>query len=1287
MAELVFSNVGRVAGSSLPGAWSAIGSAIGQAGGALLGSAIDRQLFGAGRGRDGPRLTDLHIQGSTEGASIPAVYGSVRIAGQVIWAARFKEHVETSEVSAGGKGGDASTRNRAFRYTLSFAVGLCEGEIARIGRVWANGAPLDMSTIAWRLQTGSETQEPDPLIEAIDGADNAPAYRGLAYVVFEDLPLDAFGNTIPQLSFEIIRPARRDGPSFEDRVRGVCLIPGAGEFLYATEPVFRRDGPGTEAPENVHAERERANLLVSLDQLAVDFPNCEWVMLVVSWFGSDLRCSECEIRPGVEIAEKHNVPIAWKVGGVARDDAHLISTHDGGPAYGGTPSDRSVLQAIAELKQRGYKVGLYPFLMMDIPEGNALADPYGGAAQAAYPWRGRIGVHPAAGEPGSVDQSGAAGDQVAAFFGDVAVSDYGIGGDGEPSYAGADAWRYRRFILHNAKLAEIAGVDAFVIGSELRGLTTARDGASSFPAVASLRELAADVRGMLGSEPTITYAADWSEYSGYRPSDGSGDVLFHLDHLWADANIDAVGIDWYPPLTDWRAGDTHADAELGRSIHDPAYLCGRIEAGENYDWYYASDADRLAQLRSPISDGVYDEPWVHRAKDVRGFWENAHYDRPMGVRSLTPTAWAPESKPVWLVELGCPAVDKAANQPNVFVDPKSSESAEPRFSTGVRDDLIQRRVLEAYLTYWDGEANPVSSLTGRPMIEQMMLWAWDARPYPAFPARQDVWADGPSWARGHWLNGRAALSDLAEVVLSLCDRADESVEASGLRGAVSGYVVDAPSSARDALEPLMAAYDFSVSERNGELVFAHSDPPQAELVADMLTATTSAQNYQVRDAGDAPIEARVRFIDAARDYLIAGVSARRLDRADGGVATVEAPLVLDSAVAEAIAQRVLAERRAATETLQIGIIPNELTFEPGDRVTFGADAFEIVRIEDAEARQLKLCRVRLGGEALLGGVDPSSPQLPGTAPTPAFAILDLPPLPGAESDEFPLAAVFASPWLGVHEVYAGQAQTRRAAVGAPAIMGELQWALWPGPMDRWDEGNVARISLYGGALASVTRDDVLNGANAFAIEADGEWEIIQAAECELIEPGVYELRTFLRGRQGSAHAMRAPHQVGARVVKLDQRLARVSVSAHEWQEPLRIVVPPADAFPSSNRAEVADVILPHASRRPWAPAHLRAVREASGDVAVSWVRCARVGGESWGPGEPPLGVPAESYRLEVLDGGDVIRSETISLPTFIYTAAAQTADFGSLPGSLRIRVAQLGESGATGLNTELTITL
>jgi hypothetical protein len=126
---------------------------------------------------------------------------------------------------------------------------------------------------------------------------------------------------------------------------------------------------------------------------------------------------------------------------------------------------------------------------------------------------------------------------------------------------------------------------------------------------------------------------------------------------------------------------------------------------------------------------------------------------------------------------------------------------------------------------------------------------------------------------------------------------------------------------------------------------------------------------------------------------------------------------------------------------------------------------------------------------------------------------------------------------------------------------------------------------------------------------------------------------------------------------------------------------------SDARAATAAVMLPHAALRPWAPAHLRARRAASGDVEMSWVRCARTGGDAWGVAEPPLGAGAESYRLDILDGGDAVRTITLSAPGFTYDVGDQLADFGVLPALLRFRVAQIGDGGATGLNSELTITL
>ena len=119
-----------------------------------------------------------------------------------------------------------------------------------------------------------------------------------------------------------------------------------------------------------------------------------------------------------------------------------------------------------------------------------------------------------------------------------------------------------------------------------------------------------------GPRTKIGYGADWSEYNNHQTGDAPGALLFNLDPLWSDANIDFVGIDNYMPLSDWRDGTAHLDYDAVNGptdIHDAAYLTGNIRGGEDYDWYYASDADRDAQTRTPITDGL-GKPWVFRAK-------------------------------------------------------------------------------------------------------------------------------------------------------------------------------------------------------------------------------------------------------------------------------------------------------------------------------------------------------------------------------------------------------------------------------------------------------------------------------------------------------------------------------------------------------------------------------------------------------------------------------------------------------------------------------------------------
>src|SRR5690606_18050926 len=99
-------------------------------------------------------------------------------------------------------------------------------------------------------------------------------------------------------------------------------------------------------------------------------------------------------------------------------------------------------------------------------------------------------------------------------------------GAGAVIYSGdPQDWGYRRFVLHYAALSAAAGgVDAILIGSEMRGATTLRDGNGAFPFVEQLCEIAGEVRALVGAGTRISYAADWSEYFGHQPADGSGDV-------------------------------------------------------------------------------------------------------------------------------------------------------------------------------------------------------------------------------------------------------------------------------------------------------------------------------------------------------------------------------------------------------------------------------------------------------------------------------------------------------------------------------------------------------------------------------------------------------------------------------------------------------------------------------------------------------------------------------------------------------------------------------------------
>ena len=1319
MATLVLGAVGTAIGGAFGGAilgfsGAAVGGFIGSTVGSVVDSWIVSSLAPAQR-IEGARLDTLRITSATEGAVIPRLYGRMRIGGNIIWATDFREETKTTTQGGGKGGGGGKVKTTEYLYYASFAVALCEGPITGIGRVWADGKAMDMTGVTWRWYPGNEVQTADPFITAKMGATNTPAYRGTAYVVFEDLALATFGNRLPQLSFEVFRPLA-DPDTAEGLTRAVTLIPASGEFTYATYAIRKGSGGATVA-ENLKALPDQPDIVVALDRLQAMAPAVERVSLVVAWFGDDLRAVSCKVKPGVEVVSKATTPANWSVNGVSRASAHLVSRDaEDRPVYGGTPTYFAVVEAIQEMKARGLRVTFYPFLLMDVPLGNTLPNPYSANAatpgQPSFPWRGRITCSPAAGFAGSVDKTGAAATQVSALFGTATPGNFNVSGE-TVSYTGSPSdWGLRRMVLHYAHLCEAAGgVDAFLIGTEMPGLTTIRSGASTYPAVTAFKTLAADVSSILGAGTKIGYAADWSEYFGHHPQDGSGDVYFHLDPLWSDTNIDFVGIDNYLPLSDWRDGFDHADALEGwPAIYDRAYLQANIAGGEGFEWFYASAADRSAQVRTAITDGAAAKPWVFRPKDIRAWWTNPHYNRPGGVESGTPTPWVPQSKPIRFTELGCPAIDRGTNQPNVFFDPKSSESFTPYFSRGWRDDAIQRAYLEASYLHWgDAANNPISAVYGGRMVHvpECAAWTWDARPYPFFPELTDVWTDGPNWRLGHWLTGRLGAVSLAALVRYLCLRAgmpEALIDVSGLWGAVEGYAITALEAPRSSISTLARHFGFDAIETAGMIRFVMRGRASIlTLAQDDLVASREGEALELVRAQETELPQALKWqvARADEDYDAALVEARRITVDTTRIASESFPLAIPPEEAERRCRRALMEAWIGRESATFRLPPSRLALDPADVIRLMHDGREIelrlVSIADSDGRGIEAVRQdRAAYDLPPGDPRPASLTRPVVFGAPDVVLLDLPQLSEDQPAHRPMVAAHAVPWPGEMAVSRSASTdgfNLLTTFGSRARIATLVSDFYPGPTSRFDLGNALVVDLTSGTLESVTDLTLFGGANALAVESGpGKWEVVQAGAAELIAPGRYRLTQLLRGQRGTEAAMGNPTPAGARVVVLDSALAPLPIAEADLGLPWNWRIGPA-ARAVSDASYTALAFTPVGRGLvPFAPVHVaqpwRTAR-SPGDLTIRWTRRSRaLVADAWEQVEVPLAEDLESYDVQILDGAAVKRTLINSTTSVLYTAAQQTADWGAPLGpgqTLAIRIYQL--SNRLGRGDPATVTL
>lgn len=1216
MATMILSSVGSAVGGS-------VGGPVGAAVGMRIGQQLSVGLGGSKTSRhhyEGARLEELAVQTSTYGRVIPQVFGRVRIAGNVIWSRPIKELATTTTVTTGGGGGGGkggggggsaprqTSTQTSYSYYVTLAIAICEGPITRLDRVWADSKLLDLSLGTYRVYHGGEEQMPDPLIESVYGVGNTPAYRGMAYVVIEDFPLASFGNRIPNFTFEVTKRAAQTDvaeQSVEEMVTSLMLIPGSGEFVYDTALTYKLGGQyvngnwvqqGAQVQMNVHTPTGKSNVEVALDQMAETFPNLEWIGVTVNWFATAMDIASAEIYPCVEFSDNvSTTPNLWYCAGYNRATARRITYEGGMPRYGGTPSDGSIIRLLTELRARGYKIMLYPMLLVDA---------------AGKPWRGHM--------------TGSAG----------AVSTFFTRTNG-----------YNRFIQHYAALCN-GLVDAFVIGTELKGITAISSEEGVYPAVGNLSGLAASVRATLGSEVKLTYAADWSEY---HHTEGG---WYHLDPLWADENIDMVGIDAYFPLTD--APQNGYDRQL---VEDG------WSSGEGYDWYYTDEERTTKASLEP------EYAW----KNIAWWWENAHVNP-----DSTTTDWVPQSKPIWFTEYGFPSVDGCANQPNVFVDNSSSESAYPRFSRGRVDFMAQRQAIAATETVWAGSA----------MVANKFLWTWDARPYPYWPDLMNVWSDGRSWVTGHWVQGKLGGSHVAAVAEQLFRKVgldDARIDTRGLQASLEGFVIQQRTTARAVLQQLTQAYQFEFKESGDVVVLQpRAQEPLMQIEVDACIPLNEGDGHYVpyrvvrEEATRLPGRVEVQYLQRLQRYGTTIQAATRSGEMLDDVEMLSLSLVLSDAHAQAIADYVLAARWRARARVELALPMRYAALEVGDVITL---------TDGGIGYRLRLTRIQMGkpGILLIQAIEDDAVRYEvvpdmregdrgiNYLPVPAtmLEVLELPAFPQDDSGALTVrmaAAGVGQGWSGASILRMNGVSSEpqvMTAMDQPSCIGRTLTELLPTQSQRFDCVSVLDVMLLGDELLhSATEEEILNGANVAVVGN----EIVQFADVQALGNGTFRLKNLLRGRLGSEYAM-VTHEAGTRFVMLDDRVRAMTVPV--GQKGMSWAIKPVTFTQPETAVEAQDHVVTGHSLRPLAPVHVRGVRDGAGNLSIHWMRRARHGGEWRAEVDVPLMEASEQYDIEIIHSGNVVRSWRVDVPWQSYGAAEQVSDFGALQGDVMVRIYQI----------------
>lgn len=554
----------------------------------------------------------------------------------------------------------------------------------------------------------------------------------------------------------------------------------------------------------------------------------------------------------------------------------------------------------------------------------------------------------------------------------------------------------------------------------------------------------------------------------------------------------------------------------------------------------------------------------------------------------------------------------------------------------------------------------------------------------------------------------ATLRNLLEDIATKCGMKRKHYDFTAATDTLDGYQLPERTEGVRAIEEALRVFGYFLVEvdgklkavkRGGSVVATLADDDLGYHAEDAANEPNPKTRNKRKQPLDLPVEIDLTFYVKAAKYEQGNVRAQRIGKPHHERITINTPIVMTESFARRAAEMILYDTWNAARELQLVLPPKFIYLAPGDplNVTVAGQSwrYRVVSIDLALFGVVQVNAVLDDAatltQTITGGTLPAHTEETTLATATSLVVWSPPALRDVDAERNLPGFYFAMGTTSLGQDWPGAVLYMSRDSGAtyqvvtssvdPADFGVTLTALAALPANvgtgNWDRVNTVDVRLQSGqAPVSASEMEVLNGANAAMI---GD-EMIQFQTVTALGGNDYRLSNLLRGRRATNN-FASSHLIGERFVLLDNgggSTDRVEVeqSLIGKQVLLKAVTNGQSLAATSSQA----LTITGNELKPYDGTDGRGERNVptTNDWTITWKRRTRCGGAWADLKDADLCELTEAYEAEIWNTGFTTLERTktgLTSPSFVYTAAEQTTDFGSPQASLGIRVYQIGATG------------